>query len=488
MPQTGFTSFIINNPFIRRLLMFLALRQCALAATLVAALAPRICSADDLSPSTIAFPPFSSTNINPNDLKMIVDGIRKKVDAQGQFICVTAFPADSVKAPCSLPACISEIAKRTGAGFVVGGDVGRIGSLYTITTTLHRADGSVIGSREIAYEGSIESFYQQVVPQAATVIAGYASGKQVAASLNSSTSSTTDGDIEQAPEEFNDEENSDAPGKNEVIDIGIVKAFSAGMMARAAIGDLRSSQSRYSLLGMVLFPTTSNGQLRIKFGVPMSLAPCEEASRDYPDPLLSVEHEWGFKGFGITAGAAFMYLDGFNRNGFAYDNSYAANWILGIRGGKANAGFRGRVSWAIPFLMDRNGEAANTFLEYSAMGMFGNPRIKGGIGVQGMFKTRQVEYRNYYNSYYYGSSYYDSSYYYTTTEKTNEYFVMVPCGKVAFKTTENVVTSLSLDLGQILFLTSEPDAAGWWGAPSIRFDIVFSLKPLSGPSTYDGTF
>jgi hypothetical protein len=206
-----------------------------------------------------------------------------------------------------------------------------------------------------------------------------------------------------------------------------------------------------------------------------------------PDPCIKVEHEWGHDFFGIAAGIAVMYMHEFHRETLHYGTiTYRAapiyNFVLGVRGGLPSKGFRGRISWPIPFLMNFDGPN-NIFFEYSAIGIFGSDKIKGGFGIQGILKYREGEYIDAVDSDPYYDYYddYDDEY-----EEARERYVMIPCGKIAFKVGNHIVISFSIDIGGMIFPSFDDDPFLW--TPTIGGGIVYSFAPVRGPDALDGRF
>jgi hypothetical protein len=263
---------------------------------------------------------------------------------------------------------------------------------------------------------------------------------------------------------------------NENSDYGIVAGPTIGLTGRAAVGTLSHIQSRWGASGFFVYPTGQKTQLRIIAGMPLSGS--DDILRDnkntVPDIYAGLEYEWGMKYFGIGCGLGFMYLQPFTRTTSDYfmspvvlhfKEAFSTNWILNIRGGKPNSGFFGRISWPIPILND--GRIPDQFfVDYSALGVFGNDVIRGGLGIQGMYKHRQA----------------------TEDQSSNfeDMYVMGPCGKLAFRLGKQSVIAISTDISSLFF--PRPEGLTDWGAPYIQLNYTFSLKPLRGAEIFDGTF
>jgi hypothetical protein len=269
---------------------------------------------------------------------------------------------------------------------------------------------------------------------------------------------------------------------------GIVQVPTLGISGRTAVGSLSNTQSRWGAMGYYLHPTGPKSHLRIKLGMPLSGSndTTIKKANSVPDIYTSAEHEWGMKYFGVGCGIALMYMKPFTKNyarGYNdsillhFNETYAANWVVTLRAGKPNAGFKGRVSWPIPIF--NNGRVPeNFFLDYSALGVLGNDFIKGGIGIQGMWKSRSSkESVNSFTIAAFGNEDHDI---------VDDIFVMAPCGKIAVRLAKQSVLCLSTDLGA-LFLP-RPEESGSFGAACVQLDYTFSFKPLHGADVFDGTF
>jgi hypothetical protein len=277
------------------------------------------------------------------------------------------------------------------------------------------------------------------------------------------------------------------------INTGIVSMPAIGLMGRFTFGQLNREQSRWGSTIWYVHPTTINSQIRIKAGIPLygNDSVNRSINLKYPDIYASFEHEWGFQYFGIGIGLAMMHMSRFNDIVYEenYDSSqhiyiekpkvikykeyYCANWVVNIRGGKPTGGFRGRISWPTPFNQDGTW-IQNSFIEFSALGVFGNNNIKGGIGIAGMQKYRSSV-----------DTIYDSYDFVNNHYTLNNSFVLAPCGKFAMLIGKQNVISLTFDLTGIFL--PRVDNYSWW-SPTLQIDYTFSFGPLKNPEVLDGTF
>lgn len=128
----------------------------------------------------------------------------------------------------------------------------------------------------------------------------------------------------------------------------------------------------------------------------------------------------------------------------------------------------------MPFTIDED-RYNNFFVEYSAIGMFGNDKVKGGVGVQGVFK-RRAGYAD--KPDYYG---------YRDSVSTREYYFMGPAGKISCLLGEHSVVTFGIDvLGLFMPDPDEDDSNGW--SPNVSLGYTFSIAPLKRVDSYDGKF
>jgi hypothetical protein len=279
-------------------------------------------------------------------------------------------------------------------------------------------------------------------------------------------------------------------------DYGIAQGIAIGITGRSGLLIEKNNISPWGLSLFSVFPISNQSQLRVQLGMPASksgLMMKKKLDKD-PDVQGSLEFEWGQKYFGITAGAAASVMQAFD--GVATTNSdlyfdtpdtilhhfdrvVTANWIIGIRGGRPDRGFRGFIAWPMPFIYDYTDGASNSgVVDYSAMGCFGSKTVKLGVGVRGNWRFRQFDSTGVDQDYSYDTS--------TVTYEYNEGFAMAPCFKAAIKIKESNVLSLSLSLLRLFF----PDVtdSGMLLSDQISLTIVHSFKPIRGTSVMDGTF
>ena len=169
-------------------------------------------------------------------------------------------------------------------------------------------------------------------------------------------------------------------------------------------------------------------------------------AKENKDLFYSIDHEWGFQKIGITFGAAYMFMDGFTKtidnHEYKFDEFNLFSWVLGIRAGSPNHGFRGRICYPMPFVLTYGKSEQNTFVEYSAIGMFGGDKVKAGVGIQGVYKRRYSEGESQTSSYIYSYDY-SSTYY---KQSVQEFYFMAPSAKVSFLAGTHSVVTLGLDL------------------------------------------
>ncbi len=275
---------------------------------------------------------------------------------------------------------------------------------------------------------------------------------------------------------------------------GTVQGLTVGLVGRYVLNDAGFTESEWGIDAFCLIPTTSVGQARFKFALPMSTADTMRVRSTFKrnkDFFFTLEHEWGLKNIGITFGIGYMYLDNFQKNDtvakynatqyntYDFKTSHRANWVFGIRAGKPNKGFKGRISYPLTF-----GEETNVFVEYSAFGMFGGSRIKGGVGLQGAAKRRVGKLSSTYSVS--QSSNYSSNYSTDTTKTLSEYYFMGPSGRLAFLAGQHSSVTIGVDFMGI-FIPDVFNKKDEW-TPNILLGYTFSFGKLTNPETYDGKF
>jgi hypothetical protein len=289
--------------------------------------------------------------------------------------------------------------------------------------------------------------------------------------------------------------------------IGIVAGPTIGASGIAALGTAVETQTPYGVKGMFLYPTGVRSHVRAKAGVPSvhnANVPVSSAGKRM-DPYVALEHEWGWRYFGIGLGAAYTYMFGFDIDDSSrslgtytarYKDDQALSLTCNLRAGKPNGGFLVRASWPLPYMLSDN-EPDNFLLEYSALGVFGGRHIKAGIGVQGLWKHREaakILYRDtsytFVNDqtttdtydYRYGAGYEDFRY-----RSTDEVFALIPCLKLAGLIADHLVVGCTIELGGTVFPRFWDPNGKWW-KPYLGLDIVYSFGKLDGPDVMDGAF
>ena len=397
---------------------------------------------------------------------------------------------------CAGAECVCSVGEKCQSSFAMSSSIGKVGTLFTYSVALYSVKQKKrILLRDYQYKGSIEDFYSEVPRRIADDILAllFPSSKAtetppvVTAAPASETPVVLDTTTQQ-PEERSSEKQKAA---EQTSNNGIVAGPTIGIMARIALGTIKTDQSQWGASLWYVHPTSPHSQARIKLGFPLSGNDSVNRSINlkYPDQYVSFEHEWGFRYFGVGAGIAMMHMNAFIKmvpysqfwdptllkyitdySPVHFSEQYCANWIVTLRVGKPNAGFKGRISWPTPFNQDMTW-VENSFLEYSALGVFGNNVFKGGIGVAGMQKYRSsVETENTYSD---------------TRYTLNNSYCMAPCGKCAMLIGKQSVLCASVDLTGLLFPRT---GSGSWWAPSIQLDYTISFAPLKGPEVLDGSF
>jgi len=455
------------------------------------------------STTVVCLLPMHYTNITAGDAAMISDALRLKVsnisglfvaDKEKSFAAVLSIQ-NTPDSSCAMSLdCAVAAGEKALSQFAISGSIGKIGTLYSVSILI--ADVKLqkrVFFREYEYTGTIEEFYSDVPKRIAADIAMKLTEAKPALTRNENTSrpAITTSDIQDQ-----------YPAENKAADSinGMAKGPAIGASGRVAVGSISRTQSNWGLMAYYIHPTTNNSQLRVKLGIPLSGSDTmfSDYSRVVGDYYASIEHEWGFPRFGVGFGLATTRMQHLVKkvklSGTSYDENnmmvtdpvisydfkktYVYNWVLTLRGGRPTAGFKGRISWPIP--LNQSGTLPNDyFFEYSALGVFGNTSIKGGIGLQGMIKSRTSGNAIVYN--------YDSYAFQTTSSNltVEDSYILAPCGKVAFKAGKQSVVCASLDLGGIFI--PRPDNGSWW-APNIQLDYIFSFKPFTTPEVLDGTF
>jgi hypothetical protein len=449
--------------------------------------------------------PVKAIGVSENEAMLISGELARKLSQNEQLAIVDKNKAaqalkdmkPDAGSECTGAECVCSVGEKCQSSFAMSSSIGKVGTLFTYSVALYSVkEKKRILLRDYQYKGSIEDFYSEVPRRIADDILAllFPSPKAAETHLAVTRAFATETPVvldtaAQQPEERVGEKQKAA---EQASNIGIVAGPTIGIMARVALGTIKTDQSQWGASLWYVHPTSPHSQARIKLGFPLSGNDSVNKSINlkYPDLYVSLEHEWGFRYFGIGIGLALMQMKAFTMlvpysqfwdpgppgryvtdySPVHFSDQYCANWVFTLRGGKPNMGFMGRISWPTPVNQDMTW-AANSFLEYSALGVFGNNVFKGGIGVAGMQKYRSsVETENIYS---------------TTHYTLNNSYCMAPCGKCAVLIGKQSVLCASVDLTGILF--PRTDSGGWW-APSIQLDYTISFAPLKGPEVLDGSF
>jgi hypothetical protein len=459
---------------------------------------PGVSLAAQTSPLSICILPVHATGVTDDDATLIADAVRTKCAADARFDVADKGKAllalkeakpdasgDCISADCVVPA-----GEKAQTAFAAAATLGKIGTLFTFTVALYNVkEKRRILYRDYQYRGSIEDFYTDVPRRVATDIgeAVFPETRAQEPSRPAAQPTTT----ETVPILDNGEEPARPLEKvvEEPANTGMATAPAIGVTGRVAMGVLGQDQSRWGALLWYVHPTTPHSEARIKVGMPLA-GNDSIYSSGIPDLYLSIEHEWGFRYFGVGAGLAVMQMKTAEKsyyssqfwdpyqNMYVYDNvmvhfpeRYCFNWVLDIRAGKPNMGFRGRISWPIPFNESVDDPTQNAFFEYSALGEFGNSLFKAGVGIAGMQRNRTTSATN--------QSGVSSQY------TINDSYLMAPCGKIAFLIANHSVVCLGLDFMGILVPRSSE--TGSW-APNLQLSYTFSFGKMLSPEVLDGTF
>jgi hypothetical protein len=431
--------------------------------------------------------------------------------------------------------CMMVVGKQLTASFVLGGRLTEERGRFTLALRLIRASsGQIVWKKGFALTGTFEKFHAQLTPALRTAFPYSAMRRTTAPSeieVDDEVVGTPDQPAPAEPPETASaaatvpDEPPPAPRVEPPADLGLVKALTIGAAGYFAAGSTRKEQSPGGLMLTGVYPTGKRSQVRIKAGIPLfrNSASDGDFSRKYPDPYLSVEHDWAWKYFGVTGGVSYMQLAGFTRenvteytdNYYVYDPYYyydsygygrytatetykstpALNATIGFRGGKPTGGFIGRFSWPLGLTMQGD-EPRNIFIEYSALGVFGmrGGRLKFGMGVMGMHKWREPKPSSITRSDTVAVT--DAEYQardIVTPHSTNEFYLMAPVLRMATLVRQRVVVSAAIELGgtlipRMLFTGEATDEEYNWWKPSIGLAVVYSFGTLTGAHLFDGTF
>lgn len=449
--------------------------------------------------SKIGVIPFSPMGIEEDESEFIARMIAKKLSTDKTVIEHDEMMEALDDVDCddeedwNKKSCIQEVSDELGADYILAGSIGKVGQSIVAVVTLYDLNKSEsVLSKQYSSEGSIESFALSNPGKIA---------EDVSAILNkrAEVSKADPAQPTVITEETAEPEKIETRKVNfPTIDNGIVKGATIGVKGIFTLGTIDESQSPVGFSAMFLYPTTEKSHLRVRGGIPLwhSENNSRTVNKNYPDPYITLEHAWGWKSFGLSAGLAYMYMQRYTGRTmmsgsalytFKYDPFNAFNFVLSIRGGRTKAGFHGMVSFPLAFTIDR--ENMNYLIEYCAGGVFGAKKTKFGIGTSGMFKRRYADkvtvdegdtvYTVKVDDDLWGNDYYRSDH------RAREFFCFLPHIKVAHLFGDFFVASLTLDIGGIII--PRPESKDSW-KPAIGCDFIFSFGALDGPNLYDGTF
>lgn len=507
---------------------------------LLAVMSPAFCAQINLKEGMLPVLPIRSTTLKPAEATMIADAVRRELNAGG----VPSTTAEQVNAALADAGCASEemhghescmrlVCSGLKSKLVALVTVNSIGSLYEAEAGVFGAtSGKLLWKGMYQVRGSIEDFYLQFPAKFVADIprqleeadpapakphvhmydqAGHrhAAGETCTESHEDAVEQAqeaTEDSIEHAVEVAEDRKEA-AEDAAAGARFGIAPGLVIGASAMFAMGDKWEQQSPFGVKMMALYPTGARGHVRLKGGFPLNDNAKADLQRDKDiDAYLSLEHEWAGRGGAIGVGFSYMYMrymvmKGTHLSQFAddtyrayYDPAHAVNMTVSLRGGKPNAGFYGRISWPLPYIFGDD-KPDSYFLEYSALGVFGGKRVKAGVGVSGMYKYREADYvRQGDTTYRYTEQSRDermwgttNPYYEYENSEYSEFMALIPVLRVAGLIASRIVVVFNLELGETIFPRSFGSDNDSW-APSIGFDLIYSLKKLQGADLMDGTF
>lgn len=498
-------------------------RNHVLSRAVLAVLAMCVCvKAAPLAEARVAVMPFSSESLDPRDLMVIAQAVRKAIEGTVKQVVDGANTKRAIQlSGCEGPelwaseSCLRMVANQTSAELVLGGTLNQIGSLLEATVSLYGAEsGKSVWEMTYKVDGTLEDFYTQVPPKlAGDMPDSYTIPKpppvkpHVHAHDRKPAAQTQPAAVVQSEEPPASAVTTTSSPPSSAVAPGLV----LGVSSLFCMGDPIRTQTPYAFGMHAVYPVKGVGQARLRAAIPMFMAYNAPTTSEsgYPDVQLNLEYEWAWPSFGIGVGFDYMYMQWFRLEGsqsayFAstddylayYDPAHAFNISVSLRGGKPNTAFYGHISWPIPVVFS-NGEPNNVFLEYSAFGVFGGQKIKAGLGVMGMYKSRDADYiRHGDSTFNYVDrhsdndddwyDYYDEEYNNYSRNEYSQFYAALPCVKVAGLIANHVVLNLTLELGGTILPRIPPDEDMW--APYIGFDVVYSLGRLETVQVFDGTF
>lgn len=438
--------------------------------------------------SKIGVIPFSPQGIEEEEAEIVAKMITKKISIDAEVVDHDDMMEALDDVDCddeddwNERECIQDVGKELDIDYILAGSIRKTEEVVITEISLYDInEETAVWSHQYRYEGSIENFgltYPQKIADEVTNVL-YKSMREKKT---------------QASEESQENDRKSITSS----DIGIVRGATIGLKSLFTLGKVTGTQSPAGFSVMFLFPTSDKSHARVRAGIPSwhHERNTNASGKEYPDPYLLLEHAWGWKSFGVSAGLAYMYMQRYTgRTLVQYDASYtfkydpfnAFNLVVSIRGGRSKAGFHGMVSFPLAFTIDRDN--MNFLIEYCAGGVFGVKKTKFGIGSSGMFKRRYADkvtiddgdtvYTENVDNDIWGDDYNRSDH------LAREFFCLLPHIKFAQLFGDYFVASLTLDLGGIII--PRPQSKESW-KPSIGCDFIFSFGKLDGPNLYDGTF
>ncbi len=460
------------------------------AAAVSASLCAAAVAAAPLNTVRTAVLPFASVSVDAQNLHVIAQAIGRKMTDQGFYVVDAAETRQALQASgCTAPeswnreTCVRLAGRELGAGLLLGGTLNAIGALFEAHVELYAAEsGTPVWSIDYQVRGTLEDFYTTVPAK----VAGDLPTEYEAPSPQPEQSSDTSA---ASPKP--------APAPQRTTAPGLV----VGASAVFAMKDPIEGQSPYGFTMHALYPTTEKSHVRLRLGLPLFHNYKLDLSENskYPDVMLALEHEWGWPSFGVGVGAAYMYMHDFAIEGQQYtypptdpdlafyDVGHSVNITVNLRGGKPTAGFLARLSWPLPYVFEDD-QPNHFFLEYSALGVFGGDRVKGGLGLRGMYKYREADSIRTSGTTYRYSDDRNTMYRGHELHSVSEFYTMLPCVRFAVLWGGHLVTTVNLELAGTILPRGSPETDDDLWAPSIGLDLVYSFGALEAVSVMDGSF
>jgi hypothetical protein len=465
-------------------------------------------SAQDQVKKNVAIIPFEAIDVPASDAEALTREITlgfssvPEVQTTPFDKVLLTFRDESVikDSTCRNRVCFLAVGKKLQSEIIFTGTLYKIDKRFSFSlVAIDCRDNTTLWSKDYSCECEYKDFLKKT-SNAAVIDSRYALflGEKNTGSLseetqkenNSTAVSVTVADSTKsegyAEDEKKSDDNDDDADDDRQVTTGTVEGLTLGFNGRYVIGGVGNEESEWSAEAMVLYPTTNHSHVRIRFSLPSSTSENMHKNSNFNtnnDLLYSIDHEWGFRKFGISIGAAYMFMDGFSKTigdyTYNFDEFNLFSWVLGIRAGTPNHGFRGRVCYPMPFALNYGKSEQNTFVEYSAVGMFGGDNVKAGVGIQGVYKRRFSDGESRILSY-------DYDYYSTDKESVKEFYFMAPCAKVSFLAGTHSVVTLGLDLMGLMTPDIFNSGDGW--TPSVYVGYTFSFAPLRKVDSFDGKF